>query len=95
MSQQGQRQDEQEQRPKDERSANDRGGFLQNQQSTANPNYVFGWRGQGGTRTEFRDSLARETANSSTCLAKEVNWGANEYNKFELGRQQKLELVFG
>ncbi len=70
-------------------------GSLRNQQSTANPNYAFGWRGQGGTQTKSRDSLAGETANPNTCSAKEGNWGANECNKFKAERQQELELVFG
>jgi hypothetical protein len=60
-----------------------------------NPNYVFGWRGQGGAQTKSRNSLARETENPNMCLVKEGNWGANKYNEFELERQQELELVFG
>jgi hypothetical protein len=56
---------------------------------------VFGWRGQGGTQTKSRDSLAGETAYPNTCSAEEGNWGANKYDEFEPERQQKLELVFG
>ena len=42
MSKRSQCQDEGEQRPGDERRANNSGGFLRDQQSTANPNHVFG-----------------------------------------------------
>jgi hypothetical protein len=52
-------------------------------------------RSRGGTRTKLRDSLARETANLNTCLAKEGNGGTNKYNKFKPERQQELKLVFG
>jgi len=41
MNEQRQCQDEGEQRPEDERRAKS-GGFLRDQQSTANPNHVFG-----------------------------------------------------
>jgi hypothetical protein len=46
-------------------------------------------------QTELSDSLARETANLSTCSSEEGNWGTKKYNKFKPERQQKLNLVFG
>ncbi len=44
---------------------------------------------------KLRDSFAEETTNPNTCSTNEGNWGANEYNEFEVERQQKLRLVFG
>jgi hypothetical protein len=46
-------------------------------------------------QTKLRDSLSGETANPNTCSVEEGNWGANEYDKFKLERQQELKLVFG
>ncbi len=86
--------DEQEQRPGDERSANNRGGFMRDQQSTVNPNHEFGWRDEGGRKRNWGISML-ERPWIHMWLATELRGGAQTKSRESRTRDCESTHVFG
>ena len=106
MSERSQCQDEGEQRPGDERRANS-GGFLRDQQSTANPNHVFGCMperhhepklvfGRRESRAQMISTSVcqRGSRNSSSCLAYMTEHVEHEHRSLSLIKEHK-QHTFG